>query len=434
MALINILAAVLLILAIGFWKWSYYYFILTWFHLWMGSWGILVTMNGICFCVFLVCIPLEDDAIPDVSVQFGSRQWFPYEIEQCNHPRLSPGADGQELTEIIKPPKVRPVSISYPPDEASSATTFQTHKQAREQQEEVERRNSLAGARARIMSEGWGPSTEGALIGSNSVPDKEYGAGLRRQMSHLETDSSIGSRSVPPDEAIFISEAYSEEFSPPSSPIQVSMTASSVADLSEQSQHESLELHHCTKSLIEVNSACDASLGPASSAHLPVSHQQPPYPIPLGPRSALSEFACTDDTPWPSKPQSVSVSEGQAVTEPKVSQQLIPHDHEQLKSSHTNLQRRIPLNITSHSNPVRTHQHRKRRTPGATHGASTAERDVSNRPRFDFDKLPKEPPPQELTGDRRAIAFMAPMTSIQHCPLVVRMHWLVGAGLQVLIM
>jgi len=50
---------------------------------------------------------------------------------------------------------------------------------------------------------------------------------------------------------------------------------------------------------------------------------------------------------------------------------------------------------------------------------------VSNRPRFDFDKLPKEPPPLELTGDRRAIAFMAPMTSIQHCPLVVRMHWLV---------
>jgi len=342
-----------------------------------------------------------------------------------------PSTDGQELTEIIKPPNVRPVSISYPPDEASEATAshqLETHKQAREQKEQVDRRNSLAKARVRILSESWGPCIEGALQGSNGVLDNEYGAGLRPEMFHLETDSSIGSRSVPPDEAIFISEAYSEGFSPQSSLIQVTITASSVADLSEQSQHESPELHHRTESLIEVNSACDASLGPASSAHLPVSHQQPSYTTPLGPRSAPSEFACTDDTPWPSKPRSVSASEGQAVAELKVAQQLIPHDHEQLKSSHTNLQRRIPLNITSHSNPARTHQHRKRRTPGATHGTSTAARDVSNRPRFDFDKLPKEPPPQELTGDRRAIAFMAPMTSIQHCPLVVRMHWLVSAG------
>ena len=72
----QLLAAVLLPLAIGFWKWPYY-FILTWSLLRMGSWGILVTMNGICYC-FPVHLSLEDDAVPDISVHFGGGQWFPY--------------------------------------------------------------------------------------------------------------------------------------------------------------------------------------------------------------------------------------------------------------------------------------------------------------------------------------------------------------------
>lgn len=42
---------------------------------------------------------------------------------------------------------------------------------------------------------------------------------------------------------------------------------------------------------------------------------------------------------------------------------------------------------------------------------------------FSFDDLPLEPPPEHLTGDRRAISFTAPMTSVQSCSLIVRAHW-----------
>lgn len=253
----------------------------------------------------------------------------------------------------------------------------------------------------------------------------------RPQAFHSETDSSIASqqsvRNV--DAGIFISEAYSEGFSAPTSPIQVSLTASSVADLSEQPHYGRAELYHRDESLIEVNSACDAVIGQGSSVDSSATRLRPPDPIPLGPRSTPSEYARTDDTPWPNKLQSVSVAGEQAVAElegPSPPQQLIPHDHERLKSSHIHHQRRVPINIAPSSDAPKAHKHRERRPHTVAHGAC-AERDTGSWPRFDFDKLPKEPPPPQLTGNRRAISFTAPMTSIQHCPLVVRMHWLVSS-------
>jgi hypothetical protein len=382
-----------------------------------------------------------NDAVLNISFQFGSRQWFHYEIEQCNLPRPPPqSADGEELKEVVKTPRADRVSSPCPPDNASESNRLkelETQKAAREYKEEVERHNGLAEASARILSEGWRSCARGPLQGLNGVPEIETTVDLRPQALHSETDSSIAPQSVLNGEAdIFISEAYSEGFSAPSSLIQISLTGSSVsderdvADLSEhmgQPQHGSEELQHRTESLIEVNSARDERMG--SSVDLPGTRLRPPYPIPLGPRSAASEYARTDDTPWPAKLQSVSVSEGHAVAQPEspsLPRQLIPHDHEQLKSSHTQRQRRNPPNITPHSDSSRTHKHREHRPPSASHGASTVHRDGPSWPSFDFDKLPKEPPPPQLTGDRRAIAFTAPMTSIQHCPLVVRMHWLVS--------
>lgn len=379
-----------------------------------------------------------EGALPDVSVQFGSRQWFHYEVEQCNLPRPSQSDDGQELGEVAKAPGATLVSSPYIPDEASEATRFyqlETQKAAREYREEAERRNCLAEASARFPSEGLCFCAPTLPQDSNGVQEKEIAVDLRPHACHSETDSSFVPQSMLNGEGgIFISEAYSEGFSAPSSLIQVSLAGSSVrderdvADVNEQmGQLQRRELHCRTESLIEVNSARDTRPGTPVDV-VQATYLQPPYPIPLGPRSAPSEYARTDDTPWPTKLQSVSVAEGQVVADieyPSPPRQLIPHDHEQLKSSHVQRQRQH-RNPPPHSDASRSHKHREHRAPSATRGASMKEHEGPNWPKFDFDKLPKEAPPHQLTGDRRAIGFTAPMTSIQDCPLVVRMHWLVS--------
>ncbi|KAF8315593.1 hypothetical protein DL93DRAFT_2166561 [Clavulina sp. PMI_390] len=456
-----LITALVIYLAVGVWGQSYYLFILGTLFTWMGTWGVLITLNGVCICVFL----------------FGSRQWFVYETDSCGIPR-----PGDPPRRTLSTPTPHP--SHFDGDEQGILRGWEVEKKGREEQEENERRLGLADAEARFAAGGDADQAQARVSEDSDIETErldEVGSpteldGRGAAMSSSDADSSFVVSHLPShpsnDRGIFISESYSEGFSPPNSPIQVSLSAGSSGAGSRPTSVgpprpplTTTGAPHHAGDAIDPNSVI-------TSFNLEGPEFKSPRSIPLGGESALSEYERTDATPWPPGLDSVSVTtkprhasspttEGNRAFSPP---QLIPHDHQHLRSAQTN-HHHGPLVLTS-SNitdviggatpPVveqrrrrlgrlakpasvgyRHHEHRPRpssppKTPpileadahigGGGLGAGL-ETDEHGWPKFDFDRLPKQPPPQHLCGDRREISFAAPMMSIQQCPLVVRMHW-----------
>jgi hypothetical protein len=175
------------------------------------------------------------------------------------------------------------------------------------------------------------------------------------RMSRTTVDSSPEGDGLPPPnpEGIVVSEAFSPDFSPSSSLVQISVSDDVVE--SEGDAHSIPEPGFINTISLHESDFVTGSVAGGSS-----------YP-----ESRLTRT-------WPTTvPSSVSRSSRRPVDTHHpipgpIQPQLIPHNHDDL--NHHRLIQSIP---------------------------------------FSFDALPTAPPPPHLTGDRRAIAFMAPMTSVQ---------------------
>lgn len=516
MSFVNFVLATVCLINIAVLKKTYFLFIPTWIFLWMGSWGTIVTLNGVSspllplttstdWFSYLRFVAASFSLEPvSPSLLYGSssrstvsqtrcftpaRQFFPWEVEHCDIPPSAPSEPDDELEKGLAPGPRRPPTIRSTSSDGAMFRKLEDKREAREMEEESERRAGLAEAEVRVVQNGGESRAQRLLNSFKHPPTRPLGAGAKSSPSHppgllapplplslgsQDDKSSASSIYIAPSqysqvtssvnptsaaaggarqEGIFISEAFSADFEPPSSLVEVSIASGSDSE-NESANASALSPGSSFGGRVERPETEESGGGP-SVAGVPSSADLYPLPYPLPVGTTTDEIESTTDAVWPSTiPSSPSVSRAPSQagetypprppTAPaQITPQLIPHDHSMLKlqthkmsalpssetSSSPTMQQRQGRSGNSefdspHNNPnpdsKSSHTHAHTHSHPHSHSPRTPTHDW---PAFDFDKLPKAPPPTHLTGDRRAIAFTAPMTSVSQCALVVRMHW-----------
>ncbi len=194
---------------------------------------------------------------------------------------------------------------------------------------------------------------------------------------------------------IYVSESYTEDFSPPRSLVQISIDggSSEVGDI-----HIDVEDLQLEEQLNEEGKSHDGSA--EGSVHLPlppaaaafssvenVSSRKYPTTLPSTPtRTSRRGSIPSSQNHSHRHPQHYyhGTNLTTAAGSPPQQQQLFPHDH-----------------TRSRLNNQRENGKKRRK-----------EKNITDLP-FSFEALPTKPPPKHLTGSRRAIRFWAPMTSIR---------------------
>ncbi|KAF8324426.1 uncharacterized protein EI90DRAFT_2332073 [Cantharellus anzutake] len=426
---------------------------------WWGVWGVCVCMNGICFCLFL----------------FGhARQFFPWEIEQCKvpvpgHPLTTNNSEtkaqenGEDdalatrvdmiqaadasgtLVPLTIPSRFGRIFARDVPgheggksggllcaavgavsgardvqDDEEAQLRLERKREAEEAKEDAERKAELQRIKEHLHALDWTRSRDSDL-GSHDEPSSG-------------TEDADGRRSTKRLDRIHISESYSEDFSPPQSPVQVSIDGGSsteekikesgecrtgedihigMEDLQERNEIGSQScVHSIPSSGVGVFARDEMSVGWPGSL-IETSSRKYPTALP----STVTRASRQELIRSSQRPHFAGGNTTVTVPIDTVEPQLLPHDHA-----------RVGLKVDKGRKDWR--ENRKR------------EKTIVDLP-FSFESLPTQPPPKHLIRSRRAIHFTAPMTSVQQvsesglcsslalssltlplkCPLVVRAHW-----------
>lgn len=297
---------------------------------------------------------------------------------------------------------------------------------------------------------------------SRARPEAEDDAGSVGTRSGIDDDldsesDSEGERDGEGGGGIFISEAYSEDFSPSSSLVNVSIPGSIM------SSRESRDDLASSTANCEAETRQDMVLPPLSPlpAFLPLPSRRasvpaaaepsrirprnfyPPPPVnpipyqpPLYSHSSPSSSSPYSHTPISISPHSHSHSRPLQSLASAPTSTSRPLEAVQPRSSYSTpaspLQ--VPPSLAAYPPPLapapistssEIHPHPYPSTslsPKYGPSSVTAPSPLTV-PRFEFDWLPTKPPPENLMGDRLDIPMFTPLTSIQTCALAVRMHW-----------